>query len=493
MNESRRDFLCRSAAALSMTALPTQSGYFNGMSALAQRSVKQSKSDAVPADYRALVCIFLLGGNDGNNLIVPNHNDANVSNYAAYSAARSTQGLALPQASLLPIAVPRIGGLTYGMHPSMGTVTGGINPGLHPLWATGKMAALTNVGTLVRPMTRAEYQNGSVPRPRQLFSHTDQSNQQMNANAGQVTMSGWGGRMADKMTAANNPGRLVPTVNSIAGERLFTIGEQLLPLAIGPAPTPLSSILSLTGTTGSPAANARFAALNGGFGLASGNDLEVASNAIHREALAIAGSLNNSTDVTVTFPNTSIGNQLKQIARLIKNRTALNMNRQIFFCTLDGFDTHSAQLTAQNGLFSQLSQACRAFYDEMTAQSLGSKVTQFTLSDFGRTFNPAGSGVNVGSDHAWANHSLVIGDSVIGGDFYGMNTTNGTPFPTLVQNGPDDADMGSTARGRWIPTTGVEQYAATLAKWFGLEQADMGYVFPNLGNFAQTDLGFMLP
>ena len=492
MKESRRDFLCRSAATLSMTALATQSGYFNGMSALAQRSVK-GRSNAVPSDYRALVCIFLVGGNDGNNLIVPNHNDASISNYSAYSAARSAQGLALPQGSLLPIAVPRIGGLTYGLHPSLGTVTGGINPGIHPLWANGKMAAVTNVGTLVRPMTRAEYQSGSVPRPLQLFSHTDQSNQQMNASAGDVTMSGWGGRMSDRMSDSSNPQRLLPTVNSIAGEPIFTIGEQLLPLAIGPAPTPLGSILAMTGFNGTAAANARYAAISGGYSLTSTNDMDAAANAVQREALAIAASLNNSSDVTVAFPNSNIGNQLKQIARLIKNRASLNMNRQIFFCTVDGFDTHSTQLVAQTSLFLQLSQACRSFYDEMSAQSLGDKVTQFTLSDFGRTFNPAGSGVNAGSDHAWANHSLVIGDGVLGGDFFGVNTSNGSPFPSLIQNGPDDADMGSNARGRWIPTTGVEQYAGTLAKWFGLEQADMGYVFPNLTNFAQTDLGFMQP
>jgi uncharacterized protein (DUF1501 family) len=135
----------------------------------------------------------------------------------------------------------------------------------------------------------------------------------------------------------------------------------------------------------------------------------------------------------------------------------------------------------------------RAFYDEMTSQSLGNKVTQFTMSDFNRTFNPGGSGANVGSDHAWANHGFIVGDAVLGGDFYGVNTSNGTPFPTLVQNGPDDADSGSAARGRWIPTTSVEQYAATLANWFGLPSADVGYVFPNLRNFTNTNLGFMQP
>ena len=165
---------------------------------------------------------------------------------------------------------------------------------------------------------------------------------------------------------------------------------------------------------------------------------------------------------------------------------------QIFFCTLDGFDTHTGQIAGQASLLGLFSQASRAFFDEMTAQGIADKVTQFTMTDFNRTFNPGGSGANVGSDHAWANHQFVIGGSVLGGDFHGINTTNGTPFPTLIQNGPDDADTGN-ARGRWIPTTSVEQYAGTLATWFGLQSNDVEYVFPNMGNFPVTNLGFMMP
>lgn len=488
----RRNFICDSATAVSMAALAGHIGFFGKVTALAQKT-KFADASAAPSDYRALVCIYMTGGNDANNMIVPNHSDASVSNYASYSAGRSAQGLALAQSSLLPISVPRIGNLTYGLHPSFGTVTGGINNGIHELWAQGKLAAVTNVGTLVQPITRAEYINNTVPRPRQLFSHTDQSNSQMNARADMIVLSGWGGRIADRMTLPANPDRLVPTVNSINGSRLFTVGESTQPLAIGPAPAPLSGILALTGFNGSAQANARLAALNAEMALIDTNDISNASAAIHREAITISNSLNNSSDVTVAFPTTEIGNQMKQIARLIKNRTALHMNRQIFFCTVDGFDTHTGQLTAQSTLFSRLSQAMRAFHDEMTAQGIADKVTQFTLSDFNRTFNPGGSGVNVGSDHAWASHSIVVGGSVIGGNFYGLNTTNGTPFPTLVQNGPDDSDSTSTARGRWIPTTSVEQYAATLSKWFGLGTADMEYVFPNLRNFATNDLGFMIP
>ena len=475
-----------------MTALASQARHFGLMTALAQKTGKKSLS-AVPSDYRALVCIFLSGGNDGNNMIVPNHSDANVSNYAAYFAARSPQGLALAQNALLPIAVPRVGNLTYGLHPAFGTIAGGVNPGLHPLWATGKMALATNVGTLVQPLTRTQYQSGSAARPLQLFSHTDQVNQHQNCSSNAMLLTGWGGRISDKITFTDNPNRLVPTISSLGGAHLFTIGDQTQPLGLAPAPTPLSNVLSLVGYDNSPVTNARFEALSAALLLDTNQDLITASNRINKVAIDTSRSLNQGSEVTVAFPTSDIGNQLKQVARMIKTRGVLGVNRQIFFCTLGGFDTHTRQLNDQNILLSQLSQAMRAFYNEMQTQGIGDKVTQFTMSDFNRTFNPGGSGTNVGSDHAWANHSIIVGDSVLGGDFYGVNTSNGTPFPTLVQNGPDDADGGTNARGRWIPTTSVEQYAATLANWFGLPSQHYSYVFPNLANFQTTNLGFMQP
>lgn len=471
-----------------MTALATQMRHFGLVSAKAQSVIDKS---GVPSDYRALVCIFLSGGNDGNNTIIPNHNDANVSNYAGYSAARLPQGLALAQNTLLPISVPRIGNLTYGLHPGFGTITGGINPGIYPLWETGKMALVTNIGTLVEPLTRATYQNGSGRRPFSLFAHNDQVNQHQSARSDMSVLSGWGGRISDKITATANPERLVPTISTIAGATLFTIGQNTQPVAISPAPIPLSNALALLGNDGSPISNARLEALGNSLNITDNSELIGAANQINRQAIEISQALNNNVETTSVFPNTTLGNQLKQVARIIKSRDVLNINRQIFFCSLGGFDTHAGQLPNQLILLGQVSQAMRAFYDEMIQQGLGDKVTQFTLSDFNRTFNPGGSGSNVGSDHAWANHSIVLGGSVLGGDFYGVNTSNGTPFPTLVQNGPDDSDNGSSARGRWIPTTSVEQYAATLATWFGLPQSDLNFVFPNLGNFQTSNLGFM--
>jgi uncharacterized protein (DUF1501 family) len=474
-----------------MATLASQFDHFGLLTALAQKTRKPLGGD--PSDYRALVCIFFVGGNDGNNTIVPIHNDAGVSNYAAYSAARAPQGLALAQNSLLPIAVPRIGGLPYGLHPSFGTVAGGINAGLQPLWMESRMAAVTNVGTLVRPLTRSDYQNSPGWRPRNLFSHVDQIYQQSNASANVEILSGWGGRISDKVTVTANPTALMPSVTSLGIFDLFAVGETSQPLSIAPAPTPISNIFTLTGYDGTPMANERLAAFEAHLNIDQSHALVNASNEIHREALRISRTLKDSPEVTVTFPNTELGNQLKQVARLIKARSSVNITRQIFFCSLDGFDTHTAQLLGQARLLAEFSQAARAFYDEMIAQGIADKVTQFTLSDFGRTLNPGGSGTNVGSDHAWANHQFVIGGSVLGGDFFGVNTTNGTPFPTLTNDGPDDSDVGSNARGRWIPTTSVEQYAGTLANWFGLSAADVPYVFPNMSNFPVTNLGFMAP
>lgn len=488
MKNTRREFLIKSGSALSMGALAAHSEYFGLINSLAQKR----EDESVPSDYRALVCVFFMGGNDSNNTVIPNHSDASVSGYAAYSAARAPQGLALAQNTLLPIQVPRVGNLTYGLHPAFGNV-GGLNAGLHPLWATGKMAIVTNVGTLVQPLTRTQYQTNSAPRPMQLFSHSDQIAQHQTSRSDIRVLSGWGGRISDRMTLASNPGALIPSITSTRGTSLFTVGESTQPLSVAPAPTPLGNVLALTGFDNTPASNARLQALTDALDLDRGNDLIAASQEYHREAIRISRTLNNNSEVTTAFPSTDIGNQLKQIARMIKMRAGFGVNRQIFYCALDGFDTHTGQLNSHTALLGRFSQAARAFYDEMTVLGLGNKVTLFTMSDFNRTFNPGGSGANVGSDHAWGGHAFVIGDAVIGGDFYGVSTSNGTPFPTLILNGPNDADSGSNARGRWIPTTSVEQYAATLARWFGLGNSDVSYVFPNLSNFSVSDLGFMQP
>lgn len=484
--------MTKSTCALGMAALATQFEHFGLMSAMA-KTVEDANAPETPGDYRALVCVFMQGGNDGNNTVIPNHADASLSSYAAYASARSAQGLAIAQNQLLPISVPRMSGLTYGLNPNLGTVTGGINNGIHELWAQGKMAVVTNAGTLVQPMTRAQYQTNSVRRPFQLFSHSDQVSQYQSGRSDTPSFTGWGGRISDRRTQPDNPGGLIPMITSINGAQLFTAGQSTLPLAIANAGTSLSGVLNPQGFNTTTASQTRLAAFDQLRKQDLGaNYIKAASN-ITDQAIQANQALSTFQEVTVAFPNTSIGSQLKQVARLIKKRADLSVNRQIFYVQVGSFDTHNNQLTGQGALLAQFSQAVRAFYDEMVAQGVSNNVTTFTLSDFSRTLNPAGSGATAGTDHAWANHLFVVGGAVAGSDFYGSNTANGTPFPTLAMNGPDDADSGATARGRWIPTTSVEQYAATLARWYGLADADMPLVFPNLGNFANANLGFMQP
>lgn len=493
MKETRRDFLKKSGGcALGMVALATQMHHLGAMSAMAQRVIDSQSAGG--DSYKALVLLFWSGGNDGNNMVIPNHSDATVSNYDAYAAARNTQGLAIPQAQLLPISVPRISNLTYGLHPSLGpqTINGTtiVNNGIHELYGLGKLAIVPNVGNLVRPLTKAQYQSSAFQKPYQLFSHSDQVNQAQTSISNTQAFTGWGGKLADRMNTANNPTGLIPMVTSIAGSQLFTAGQTTLPLAIADSNTSLANVLNPAGFGTAPTGST-LARLNA-FNALRQQDLSAnyiaAASHVTDLAMQANSALQTSQEVTVTFPATSIGRQFKQVARLIKKRLDLNVNRQIFYVQIGGFDTHTSQLTGQVNLFTQFSQAMRAFYDEMVVQGVSNDVTTFTLSDFGRTLNPAGSGATVGSDHAWGNHMFVMGGSVLGGDFYGSLRPDGTGtyFPTLVQGGSDDTDSGTAPRGRWIPTTSVDQYASTFARWFGLSPADQASVFPNLVNFPGT-------
>ncbi len=491
MKGSRREFLKNAGCALSMAALATKMGHLGSMSALAQKMIDRLGEGGT--DYKALVLVYLNGGVDGNNLVVPKDNVGASNTLAMYQAARSAAGLALDPATLLDIAVPAMGGRTFGLHPSLGPgATGAINNGIHELWALGKMAIVANVGTLVRPMTKAQYQNGSIQKPYQLFSHSDQVSISQTSVANTHSFTGWGGRLSDNMTGGSNPTALIPMVTSISGAQLFTSGQTTLPMAIANANTSLANVLNPSGMSGASNA-AKLTAFNQLRTVDLDSNFVAAASHVTDLAMQANAALQATVTDPVGFPNTGIGLQLKQVARLVKRRMELNVNRQIFFVQIGGFDTHNNQLPGQVNLLSQLGQALRAFYDAMVAEGVSNNVTTFTLSDFGRTFNPAGTGGTVGSDHAWGNHAFVIGGSVLGGDFYGNDTANGTPYPTLTIGaaGPDDTDSNSGARGRWIPTTSVDEYAATLAKWFGLADADRTAVFPNIGNFATPDLGFM--
>jgi uncharacterized protein (DUF1501 family) len=473
MTLARREFLCRlgsfGAAALAIER-------FGIMNALAQST-----------DYKALVCIFLFGGNDANNMVIP------YTDYTSYSNARLASGIAIPKDSLLQVSPASLSGSVFGLHPSM--------TGMQELWNLGKMGVVCNVGPLVEPTSRTTYQNASVRIPTNLFSHSDQQNQWQTSVSNGQSSAGWGGRIADK-TAGQNAVSF-PPVTSLAGTPIFTSGNVERPLAIASAPTALNASLQLNGFSATQSvrdADPRYIALQNLLLYDTDFTLIRGASRVSLEAVAVEKSLRAAGNPTVApfplNPRTTLGNQLEQIAKMISIRNVLGMKRQIFFCSLGGFDTHTGQVTSstspttgtQANLLAQLSGAIRAFYDATVALGVDSQVTTFTLSDFSRTFIPNGT---LGTDHAWASHHFVAGGALRGANFYGLPASNGTIFPTLAAGAGDDTDNGTNARGRFVPSVAVDQFGATLASWFGVSDADMPAVFPNINNFGVKNLGFV--
>jgi uncharacterized protein (DUF1501 family) len=466
---TRREVVCRSFASFGAVVWAFERcGLLQGL--------------AQAGDYKALVCIFLFGGNDSGNMLIP------YDDYATYAAVRQNAGLALPQSSLLPINVPSLGS-QLAFHPSC--------TGLHDLWGQGKVAVVCNVGPLVEPTTSTAYRNGTVRVPLNLFSHADQQNLWQTSVANGSSTAGWGGRTADK-TAPRNASTL-PVVLSVAGTPLFVTGNTEQALALAAAPTRLDAALPLDGFLTPPDTDARYLAMRDLLQVDQHLTLVRGASQVTRKALEAQATLRLMGDPLVPpfplNPRTSLGNRLEQVAKLISVREALGMRRQIFFCSLGGFDTHSGQVATGNptagtqaDLLAQVGNAMQAFYEATVSLGVASQVVTFTLSDFARTFVPNG---NLGTDHAWGAHHVVMGGAVRGGDFYGVPGSNGTVFPTLAPAGPDDTDEGGGARGRWIPTVAVDQYGATLASWFGVGNADLAAVFPNLGRFSSPTLGFL--
>jgi uncharacterized protein (DUF1501 family) len=446
----RRDFLRRSTA-LSAAGLA------------ASLDLVSLTAQAAAGDYKALVCVFLFGGVDGNNVLVP----LDSAGYGQYAAVRgASSGIQLTQSELLPIAPVNVG-TPFGLHPSLKELQG--------LFARGKLALLANVGTLTRPTTPARYAAGV--RPDSLYSHADQQAQWQSAIATGGARTGWGGRLADAMTPLI--AQTFPVLTSAAGVTLFVTGTTSRPLAI-----PTSGSFGLSGFSANKAGAARLTALNTLLGLDHGNTLVAAAADITRQAQALTSTVNpilSTTSATLTTAfaglTSGIARQLLAVAKIIEARAATGARRQVFFVSLGGFDTHTNEPATLQNLFGDLSPALKAFYDATTALGVADEVTTFTLSDFGRTFQPAAGG---GSDHAWGNHHVILGGAVQGGALYGR-------YPQLILGGPDDAEK----EGRWIPTTAVEQYGATLARWFGAGAAEIDAVFPNLPQFAQRDLGFL--
>lgn len=449
----RRAFL-RNAMALSSLGLASRLDLVNFLSA----------ADATTApSYQALVCVFLYGGNDGNNTVVP----LDTAGYGSYSAVRNAaSGIQLTQAQLLPIQ-PANTATPFGLHPALTQ--------LQTLFGQGKLAIVANVGTLTQPTTLAQYQAGI--QPLSLYSHFDQQTQWQNCDSTAVATTGWGGRIADQTRTLNTNG--FPVVTSLAGATLYTAGAAAQALSV-----PASGSFALAGYGNNAAANARLAAVKTLLAQPSTSTMVTEMNQIGNQALTFSSVINpvltgTSTIVDPLFSglSSSIATQLHQVAKLISARTSTGATRQIFFVSQSSYDTHNNQLAQQNQLFSDLSPALGAFYNATVALGVGGQVTTFTLSDFCRTFAPASG---AGTDHAWGNHHFVLGDAVAGGNFYGQ-------YPELALGGPDD----TTGEGRWIPTTSVDQYGATLASWFGVSSANLVKVFPNLGAFPTKNLGFL--
>ena len=403
-------------------------------------------------DYKAMVCIFLFGGNDANNLIVP----MSTQGYADYAKARSSV-LTLSQSALLPVTTAT-GASPYGFHPQL--------TAFQQLFVQKKLAVVANVGTLVRPITAAQYKQGNVPTPTNLFSHSDQQTQWQIAPSNNSQRTGWGGRAADILLVLNG-GSSFPAGVSTAGNSLFLTGQNSMPATV------TNGGLGLASSDGSDAGNARDRAFQQILSFSTGMTLMQRTADITNDGIRVGQELNatlsSSTPLTTVFPNSGLGDQLSQVAKIIKVRATLGVNRQIFFVSQGGYDTHTDQIASQNGLYSELSAAMLAFYNATQELGVANQVTTFTESEFGRTFQPSSG---AGSDHAWGSHHAVMGGAVKGGDLYGT-------FPTLRLGGPDDV----SDRGVWAPTTALDQYGATLASWFGVADAQLTTVFPNLVNF----------
>jgi uncharacterized protein (DUF1501 family) len=409
-------------------------------------------------DYKALVCIFLFGGNDSNNMLIP----FSTTGYAKYASIRGP--LALPQNTLLQLAPSPL----YALNPYM--------PEIQTLYDRGAAAFLVNVGTLVRPLTRPEYLIGSYPEPANLFSHSDQQLEWQNALQSGEAPTGWGGRIADKLTSRYNPNGEIPMVSSVSGNALFCNGASTSPVTVRPGDVSTGSCSEGDACAGRRATEQQIVTFASGFSLVQA-DNEIITDA-DKYISTLADDLQSVSPLQTQFPaGNGLALQLRQIAQIIQVRQSLGVSRQIFFASLGGFDTHFDQLAIQDGLLATLSSAMGAFYQATEEMGVADQVTSFTMSDFSRALQPNSRD---GSDHGWGGHQIMMGGAVHGGKIYGT-------FPILALGGPDDSGIN----GRWIPTTSVTQYAATLARWFGVSAAELSTVLPLIGNFSRQSLGFM--
>jgi uncharacterized protein (DUF1501 family) len=464
---ARRAFLQRSGQLAMMGAA---SSYALGLAGIGEAAAFSNTGG-----YKALVCVFLYGGNDYANTLIP----FDAANFARYAAIRGTAGseaaagIALARASLAATVLTPPDGqtltdnITYALAPTM--------PRLKARYDEGVMAPLLNVGPLIAPLTRAQYDSGSVPRPAKLFSHNDQQSTWQSSQP-EGSPSGWGGRMGD-LALSSNANSMFTAINA-TGNAVFLSGRTAVPYQVSPAGATLYNPLQTGRLFNSAAAST---ALNTLLRSSTGNVLAADYAGINGRSIQF-GSFVNDALRTVTL-NTSFGtgnrlaDQLRIVAALIGARAQLGVTRQVFMVSLGGFDNHDGLIGTHDGLLGQVDSAIDAFYRATVELGVQDSVTTFTASDFGRTLSSNGDG----SDHGWGGHHFVVGGGVRGRRFYGR-----APQVSLTS----DDQVG---QGRLLPSTSVDEFSSTLALWFGVSPSELPSVAPNIGRFASPDLGFMKP
>ena len=471
--QTRRQFL-RTASMASMA------GMYASPFLLGLNSVAAMAQGTGTSDYRALVCVFLQGGNDGHGTVIATDPDS----FSAFTQARSgAPGLAYPLSELLPIVLrtPQ-SGRTFALNPAL--------VGVQNLFNAGRAAIVANTGTLIAPATKAQVSANSVPLPASLFSHFDQTAawQAIASNGGSAEHVGWGGAVADVIESMNLNSNSMFTCISTAGIALFLSGQSSFQLNVTPAgPIPISGLAQpLFGQ--SAGTNALASILTADETNLFAKEYEVVitrstqAQALLASSMLAAGPTGIPNPPQYLDPMTNkladnpLAASLQTVARIIAGKSGLGVSRQIFYVQLGSFDTHDGQAVQHASLLSQLGSALEYFDGTMTTLGMGDQVTTFTASDFGRTLTSNSDG----TDHGWGSHHFVVGGAVQGQDMYGA-------YPVIGVNQAND--VGS---GRLIPTTAVDQYAGTLARWFGLSDGQIRQVFPNFGNFGSSPyLGFM--
>lgn len=438
---------------------------------------------AVGDDYRALVCIFLFGGNDSFNMLIPHAQDE----YAIYEASRV--GIHNPGTNPLGLAIARD---ALGVITDRAGKSWGLNPecaAMKPLFDAGELAFLANVGTLVEPITKAEFRARGKAFPSYLYSHNDQQRQWMRGHSTNTRIgNGWGGMAGDRLARFNSGLSALPPTISIAGNNLYQSGASVLPYAVAQGgPTRLNYFRADSGNADRIRREALASLVQASYPpvMASHFGVVGESSMVVNEALRVALDPANGGDIATAFPQHGLANQLRMIARMIKvsQGAAIGHKRQIFFASLGGFDTHENQMAANNHprLLRELSTALAAFRDGLNEIGMQRNVVTFTMSDFARTLNSNGNG----TDHAWGGVQLVMGGAAPnGGPVHGRRVWG--DYPLLELDGAQ-----SVGRGRMIPTMSLQQMGATLAGWMGVAESDLDLIFPGLGNFPTRRLGFL--